>query len=288
MKMQRYAVSAALALFVGLLANSQAYAQDRKPSRGQLTIGLDLLSGRITIQLEAAVANAEPPMNIDTVCPALASACIEQVIHWLHTAWPSSPAEAAKAALPVEARLFEPVQVRIKNMPLGQALRNLSHVSGVRIVPDEAALKSAKIDLDAPVSLTLQNTSVHTALQQLLQPMKLSFKVENGLVTIVPPCEGNQALEARNADAQRIFEIGERCRRAGDYTEARNCYQQAHRMNPTSLHGRVAIMRIIELEERMRETAEEQSVPVPITDPEQVFRDMRQRSVPLGLVEVSY
>jgi hypothetical protein len=99
---------------------------------------------------------------------------------------------------------------------------------------------------------------------------------------------------AKDQTAQRIFELAERHRRSGEYDVARKLYQQVHLFSPTTLHGRIAITRIIEVEERMREVerirdaSEEQQIPGRGDDPEQAFRDMHQRTVPLGLVRVSY
>jgi hypothetical protein len=78
-----------------------------------------------------------------------------------------------------------------------------------------------------------------------------------------------------------LFERAEKCRRSGDFANARTNYQRLHMLAPTSRLGRLAIDRIIEIEERMREPAEE-------AEPPQSFRQMRERSQPLGLVEVTY
>lgn len=96
-------------------------------------------------------------------------------------------------------------------------------------------------------------------------------------------------VEARQADAQRLFEMAERQRRAGDLQQAYRLYQRVHLLAPTSPHGRTAIQRIGDIEERLRDATEEQGSPDrPEPRPEEAFRDMQRRMVPLGLVNVTF
>lgn len=93
----------------------------------------------------------------------------------------------------------------------------------------------------------------------------------------------------RKRQAQHLFQIAERCYRTGDFEKARTCYQQVHLLTPTSQLGRSAIDRLSQVEERLRDATEEQDLPAPQgTEPEEAFRNLRQRSIPLGLVELSY
>jgi hypothetical protein len=271
-----------------------------KISSGSITLGWDILSGGLTVKVQINKSDTEPPVNLDPLCPALVPAYLEQLLKYVGAALTNAErvqADAArtqKARALLETRLFEPVSVRIKNVPLQQAIRNLAHASGVRMALDHADLKAGGVDLNTPVSLALENTSLHTALGQLLNPLRLTYEIEQGMLKIkrMEPEGDNlsaaqRAARAKNEQAQRLFEIAESHRRSNDYAMARKLYQQVHLLTPTTLHGRVAIMRLIEVEERMRESFEEQSTSGH-EDPEQVFRDMRDRSIPLGLVEISY
>ena len=78
------------------------------------------------------------------------------------------------------------------------------------------------------------------------------------LLPAADPCE---------QQAQKAFEAAERCRRAGDYVNARAGYQQTHRLAPTSRLGRLAIDRLIEVEQRLRETGEEAEPTTPNPKP---------------------
>ena len=281
MKRSLFATSAMLALVFGFAAAPTSWAKPSdlpsnnqiecpdgsddpvQPPRFSIEVNLDLLSKRVTVKVDAAATQPEAPTNIDAFSPAVVSAYFN---------------------------------VRVEQVPLQQAIKNLAHVTGLPIVVDYKAMREARINLDAPVTLKVENTSAHKALCQFLDEIGLTYEIENGFVKITTkPCGNGTPAErdaaAKDAQAQRIFEIAERFRRAGDYSEARACYQQVHRLTPVSLHGRVAITRLIEIEERMTDAAEEQGSPGradDTDDPEQAFRDMRDRTVPLGLVDVSF
>lgn len=294
------------------------------PVQRKFSIELGITPKGFTLKLSAAQAAPEAPILIDPLMPAY----VEQMLYHLGdalarperyfrldrllsqlpdlrgsaaegnaaTPQPKPAVVAARAPIvtPVEARLFEPVQVRIRNVPMQQALKNLAHASALRIVPDYRALRDAGVDLDAPVSLPIENSSVHVALQQLLQAAKLTIQIDGDVVKVTVPQKGRLRsdaqirAEANAIQAQRLFETGERLRRDGEFEQARTCYQQAHLLTPTTLHGRMAIVRLEELEERLREVFEEQGGPGRNADPEQVYRDMHRRSIPLGLVEISH
>lgn len=289
------------------------------PGQSKLQIELDITSKGITFKWSVEALPQAPP-NLDALMPAVVEhglahlgdmlarpgrfVSVEAILAQMsrvHTAYVGAananrPQRADKAQATLETRLFEPVNVKIKDVPFQQAIKNLAHVSGIRIVPDYEALECAKVNLNHPVTLVVENTSAHTALQQLLSPARLTFEIEDGIVKItVPQKKQGRTRESRDALAkgelaQQLFEIADRHRRTGDFDRAHKLFQQVHLVSPTTLHGRVAIARIIELEERMRDASEEQGGQVPgrADDPEQVFRDMHERSIPLGLVNVSY
>lgn len=227
---------------------------------------------------------AKPPRSIDTLYPTLVPLYIEQLLSYVGEAFGCAAGSNAPLAQngknadtrTLETRLFEQVNVRIENVPLRQALKNLAHVSGVPMVLD-AALN--RVQLDAPVTLMVEHTSAHTALQQLLHSVRLGYVIENDVVKITTP----QGLTANDLQAQRLFETAERLRRGSKHDQARRLYQQVHLLTPTTLHGRMAIVRLGEMEERLRNAAEEAT-----DDKEEMFRELRERSIPLGLVELSY
>jgi hypothetical protein len=56
------------------------------------------------------------------------------------------------------------------------------------------------------------------------------------------------ATTPQDAEAARLFALGERCRQIGDHAQARVCYEEAHVVSPTSVAGRLAIDRLRMLE----------------------------------------
>jgi hypothetical protein len=100
-------------------------------------------------------------------------------------------------------------------------------------------------------------------------------------------------------EAQRLYELAERCVRDGKLDKARALLRQAHMVNPICRFGRRAIDRLQQLEGSGEEPSEPsptrtQEPPSPGgpsgqsdgVDSERAFRRMRERTVPLGMVEL--
>lgn len=90
------------------------------------------------------------------------------------------------------------------------------------------------------------------------------------------------------AQVRQLFESADRYRRKGLLEGARFFYQRVHLLAPTSRLGQLAIDRLQELESRERDDAEEQSNPARPDEPEARNRDLRNGTIPLGLVEIRY
>jgi hypothetical protein len=96
--------------------------------------------------------------------------------------------------------------------------------------------------------------------------------------------------------ARRLYELADRCVREGKLEKARTYLRQAHLANPICLFGRLAIDRLQELESPSEEPSEPspttQEPPLPDRpsskpdDDERAFRRMRERTMPLGMVEI--
>lgn len=133
-------------------------------------------------------------------------------------------------------------------------------------------------DTDPPAMIDAVCPSVLPALLE-----QILTQAGNALSQPQPPATVQEKM------AQRMFRDAEDCARRGQLEKARLLYQQVHVLAPTSSIGRKAIDRLQQVEERMRDSAEESSDP-PSTapDPEANFRNLRDRTIPLGLVVVSY
>jgi hypothetical protein len=109
---------------------------------------------------------------------------------------------------------------------------------------------------------------------------------------------------ARLAEAEQKFQRGERYRRQGDLGQARICYEEAHLLSPTSRYGRLAMQRLLEMEQVSAEIEESPVQAAPTTveppvqqrdfdnpggeTPEESFGKLRLKTQPLGLVEPAY
>jgi hypothetical protein len=96
-----------------------------------------------------------------------------------------------------------------------------------------------------------------------------------------PPVVKGEARPAVDFEKQirQLFESADYYRRTGLYESARYLYQRVHLLAPTSRLGNLAIEHLQEIERRLREAGEEQ-------EPDE--RDVRNGSIPLGLVRVRY
>ena len=99
--------------------------------------------------------------------------------------------------------------------------------------------------------------------------------------------EKKQAVDAEK-HIRHLFESADLYRRSGLMDAARFIYQRVHLLSPTSRLGQLAIQRLQEIESRQRDDAEEQSQPSRPREPDVRMRDLRNSTMPLGLVEVTY
>jgi hypothetical protein len=101
-----------------------------------------------------------------------------------------------------------------------------------------------------------------------------------GAFTEAPGMSGAPKEVERDKQVTQLFEVGEIYRRTGHYASARVYYQRAHLAAPTSRLGRLAIERLGEIEDRLREAEESSEI-----DPQSLFFEMRERTIPLGLAQ---
>ena len=94
--------------------------------------------------------------------------------------------------------------------------------------------------------------------------------------------------DSKEAQARQEFEAAERDRRSGHFADARNRFQRVHLLAPTSRLGRLAIDRLTEIEQRIRDAGEEAEPPIPNAEPMQSRRSLGDGWKPLGLVELTY
>lgn len=74
--------------------------------------------------------------------------------------------------------LSRPTEVSCRDFPLEDGMRYLADYHNLPIRIDEAALKAAKVPLDAPLTLQTKDTPFGTVLEILLEPLALDWHVD--------------------------------------------------------------------------------------------------------------
>ncbi|WP_235934773.1 general secretion pathway protein GspD [Candidatus Laterigemmans baculatus] len=88
----------------------------------------------------------------------------------------------------IRQRLQTTVDVRFPNRPLGEVLQTLGTVAGVPIYIDQQAVAEARVNLDEPVTLDLQQPiMLKSALQLLLDRYDLTWMIQDEVLKITSP-----------------------------------------------------------------------------------------------------
>jgi type II secretory pathway component GspD/PulD (secretin)/uncharacterized protein YigA (DUF484 family) len=99
--------------------------------------------------------------------------------------------------LAIEAKLRDPISLNVDKQPLSEAVTFLQNYTGLNIVLDPRALSDEGITSAAPVSLTVNNIQLKTALKLLLRPLGLVYKVEDEVLLITSPQSTAQEMFPR-------------------------------------------------------------------------------------------
>jgi hypothetical protein len=84
----------------------------------------------------------------------------------------------------IEYRLRQPISLNFKNVPLEQVLNDLAVISGVAVVPDKRAMQDARINLESPLTFSVENISMKSALNLMLKELRLTHTIENQVLMI--------------------------------------------------------------------------------------------------------
>src|ERR1700722_19742504 len=135
--MKRYLFASCAVLALALSSGPASWAKPADlPSHNQIECpdGIDdpLLPPpgyQVEADRELPAKTKPAPMDIDAVGPAMISACFEQIVKHLNEAIAAAnkqiEQDAAKTRS-LELRLFDPVNVRIEQVPFKQAIKNLA------------------------------------------------------------------------------------------------------------------------------------------------------------------
>ncbi len=93
----------------------------------------------------------------------------------------------APQTLAIESKLNDPVSVNMDKQPLQEAIDFLRNYTGMNIVLDPKALNDENITSATPVTLAANNIRLKTALKLLLNPLGLTYKIEDEVLLITSP-----------------------------------------------------------------------------------------------------
>jgi type II secretory pathway component GspD/PulD (secretin) len=96
------------------------------------------------------------------------------------------PPKSAKAKL-IEQKLNEPITLSADKQTLGETLDYIANFTGLNIVPDSSALAEEGLTLSSPVTLKLNGVKLKQALTYLLQPLHLTYTVDDEVLLITSP-----------------------------------------------------------------------------------------------------
>jgi general secretion pathway protein D len=110
-----------------------------------------------------------------------------------------SPAERE-----INRKLFDQVNVKYKNRPLGEVLEDLSAITGVSIVLDEPALSAVRVTSETPVSLQLNEpVMLKSALSLILERLELAYVIRHDVLMIT-------SVEAKRSNViNRVYRVAD-------------------------------------------------------------------------------
>lgn len=148
---------------------------------------------KISVALKDAGVSLDQPITLKMDKVKL-GAVLKRMFEPLHLTYAIENGElniAASAATPAEAKIRQalgaPVAVGFAAVPLKDCLKILQESQEVKISVNEQALEDEGVDLDQPVTLEVAGVSLHEVLKRLLEPMKLTFVIENDELMVTTP-----------------------------------------------------------------------------------------------------
>jgi hypothetical protein len=122
--------------------------------------------------------------------------------------------------LTIEQQLRRPISLHFKEVPLNQAVKDLSLLTGVKIVLDLPDLEAAKIHLDVPLSINVENIDMKSALRLLLNRLRLAYVIENQTIKITTPEKAHPLFQRAYSVADLVEPVplfeGQKSRKPND------------------------------------------------------------------------
>lgn len=94
-------------------------------------------------------------------------------------------------------RLAEPQVINAQDAPVNETLAQLAKDRGYRLWIDKEPLVADGIDLDSPVTLKLSGVALDTVLHKLLEPLGLTFLIEEGTLVVTTMVRADEMQSMR-------------------------------------------------------------------------------------------
>ena len=98
----------------------------------------------------------------------------------------------------IRQRLLGQTSVDFKDVPLLDAIDELTEPCGIDVRWDRNAMEKAAIGNDTPVTLNMKQVSREEAIQLLLRPAQLTFVINDDALMITTVEALNKTVEGRN------------------------------------------------------------------------------------------
>jgi type II secretory pathway component GspD/PulD (secretin)/tetratricopeptide (TPR) repeat protein len=103
----------------------------------------------------------------------------------------------------IQAKLTKPVTVNFHNVPLRQALDDMRAMSGMNIHLESQALAAETVSAEQPVSLKVDNISLKSAMNLLLNQVHLTYVIQDEVVKVTTE------KAARGKLVQKVFSVAD-------------------------------------------------------------------------------
>jgi hypothetical protein len=102
-----------------------------------------------------------------------------------------------KAEIKIRGTLEKPTEVNFNEQPLEEAIRYLAEYHGIDIWIDKTALLDEGTALDQPVTLQLSGATFRSTLKLLLEPLNLTWLIEDEVMKITTTVKASEKLSTR-------------------------------------------------------------------------------------------
>ena len=104
----------------------------------------------------------------------------------------------------IEVSLSNPTEINFTDSPLADVVAYLSEYHEIPILLDKVALIDAGIALDTPITCTLAETTLESALNIMLRPLMFEFVITNEVMMITTAERAEDLIEPRVYDLLRL------------------------------------------------------------------------------------